>query len=110
MDRPTGLQISASMNAAEQARSWLSLCLRIEAEAEQALGAADAAIWKLRDAAADPSQDDEAVEAFAAWLPQGRRMLSAAQAAVDRAVSETVRARAIMAHAQAVARTGEAAE
>jgi hypothetical protein len=78
---------AAPLRAVAEARRALAECLAAESEAERALAVAEAAIWNQRDAASAPSEDDEAVEAFASWLPQGRRAAAAAQAALDRAAA-----------------------
>lgn len=90
----------------QEARRALAECLAREAEAEASLATAERAIWQARDAAVTESDDDEAVEMFAAWLPQGRKQVAAAQAMVDRAHAETIRARAVLAHADGTVAVG----
>lgn len=80
----------------EDLRQELATCLDTETQAEQELYAAEQEIWQERDKAAAESEDDDAVEKFAAWLPTGRRRVAAAQIALDRANAETVRLRAAL--------------
>ena len=90
-----------------EAREALNACLTAEYQAERALAAAEAAIWRAREAALSDSEDDTAVEEFASWLPRGKRDLATAQTALDRAHAETLRARAALAHADGVVAVGE---
>lgn len=81
--------------------------LRIEAEAEQATGAIEAAMAREAEAASDPATDDAAVEAFGVWLRKARKDLAMATIARERAAAETARQRAIVAAARAAVRAAE---
>jgi flagellar biosynthesis chaperone FliJ len=108
--------------AGEDARRAFAACLRAEDETAAALRSAESAILHEQAAAADLAADDTVVEAFAAWLPQGRQAVARASAAHDRAGAATAQARAAVAaarvstevaerlmQAQAAARADEAA-
>ncbi len=84
----------------EDARRGLAACLEAEEAASTALRSAEAAIFRERDAACELDADDGAVEAFAAWLPQGRAAVAQAREAHLRAGAATVQARAILAAAR----------
>lgn len=84
----------------DAAREELHVCLTEEVRAEAVVQKAERAFWHRQDEAMALSDDDDAVETYAAWLPQGRRDMLAAQARLDRANTETVRARAVLAHAR----------
>lgn len=84
--------------ALAETQRFLAECLAGEAVAEQGFVQAEAAMWERRDRATALSDDDEAVEDFAEWLPQGRRQIAAAEALLDRAQADTSRARAMLAH------------
>lgn len=85
----------------EAARLDYAACLQAETAAEHAAHEADAAIANEAASAADIAADDAAVEAFAAWLPEGRRRARAAQAKRDTTELETARARAALAVSRA---------
>jgi hypothetical protein len=86
--------------ASEDARRAFAACLRAEDETAAALRGAEAAILHEQAAATDLSADDAVVEAFAAWLPQGRQAVARASAAHARAGAATVQARAVVAAAR----------
>jgi hypothetical protein len=91
----------------EDARRSLTACLEAEETASVALHSAELAIFREQDAAAAMDAGDGAVEAFAAWLPQGRAAVARAREAHTRADAATVQARAILAAARASAEAAD---
>jgi flagellar protein FliJ len=91
----------------DQVRRDLAECLRVEAEAEQAVIAIEAEIERETAAATDLAVGDGDVEAFASWLRRMRPCQRAAEAAEAAAVAETTEARTVLAMARAAARAVE---
>ena len=83
----------AERRTAQQA---LAAAIRAEAEALAGLARANGAITDEAEAATALSADDRAVEAYARWLPVGRRAVSAAGAALDRATHDVTVTRAAL--------------
>ena len=82
------------LQAVDEARTRLVDCLRREGEAVIAADRARRAIEAEMNRANSLSAEDGDVEAFVTWLPRGRALLDQANAAIDRAQGETMRARA----------------
>ena len=80
----------------DDATRALAACLAAEEQAGAVLRGAEAAIIREQEAAAVLTADDAAVEAFAAWLPQGRQAVMQARTAHAHAVAATVQARAVL--------------
>jgi hypothetical protein len=97
------LQVMARMRrlVVEEARRHLSDCLAAEAIAAKARRDAAGLLAREREAASDPSAPDNAVEAYAAWLPRGRAGLELAEAALRRAEAASGHARAQLGAARA---------
>jgi flagellar FliJ protein len=91
----------------EDARRALTACLEAEEAASVALHSAGEAIFREQDAAAALDAGDGAVEAFAAWLPVGRRAVAQAREAHAHAGAATVQARAVLAAARASAEAAD---
>jgi hypothetical protein len=91
----------------EDARRGLAACLKAEAAADRALREAEAAIYREQEAASALDASDGAVEAFAAWLPQGRAAVARAREAEERAEAATMQARAVLAAARASAEAAD---
>lgn len=91
----------------EDARRGLAACLDAEEAASHVMRSAEAAIYDEQKAAGSLDAGDGAVEAFAAWLPQGRKAVAQAHAAHDDASAATVRARAVVAAARASAEAAD---
>lgn len=91
----------------EDARRALAACLEAEDAAGKALHGAEDAIFREQDAAGALDASDGAVEAFAAWLPVGRRAVVEAREADARAGAATVQARAVLAVARASAEAAD---
>jgi len=91
----------------EDARRALAACLEAEDAAGKALHSASEAIFREQDAAGALDAGDGAVEAFAAWLPLGRRAVAEAREADSRAGAATVQARAVLAAARASAEAAD---
>ena len=92
----------------DAARRGLAECLAIEDEARGASMAAEQAIAQEALAATALAADDAAVEAFAAWLPVGRRQLDRTRHAETLAANATERARAVTSLARAAAEAAQA--
>lgn len=93
--------------ALDDAMRELGNCFRLEAEAEQAVAAVEAAIERETEAASSLTADDAVVEAFGAWLKRARRDLRAAEANRAHAETETVRARAVLTAARGAVKAAE---
>jgi hypothetical protein len=91
----------------EDARRGLTACLEAEEVASVVLHRAEEAIFREQDAAGALGAGDGAVEAFAAWLPLGRRAVAQAREAHARAGAATVQARAVLAAARASAEAAD---
>ena len=91
----------------DDARRALSRAVQHETDAATAAKAADCAITDEQQAAMDLQAGDSVVEAFAAWLPTARARAAEAWNAAERAQAEVARARALLAAAQAAAKTVE---
>jgi hypothetical protein len=91
----------------EDARRALAACLEAEDAASKALHGAEEAIFREQNAAGALDASDGAVEAFAAWLPLGRRAVAEAREAHARAGAATVQARAVLAAARASAEAAD---
>jgi hypothetical protein len=85
----------------EEARQHLAGCLAAETAAATVRREAATALAREHDAATDPDAPDQAVEAYAAWLPRGRARLDAAEAALSRAEAASGQARAQLGAARA---------
>jgi hypothetical protein len=85
----------------EDARQHLAGCLAAETSAAAARHEAASALAREHDAATDPDATDQAVEAYAAWLPRGRARLDVAEAALSRAEAASGQARAQLGAARA---------
>lgn len=81
-------------SAVDAARGELARCLAVAEAARAALSAAQAALHHERAYATEPSRDDVAVEAFAAWLPIGQKTIADAGEVLERAEAAVVDARA----------------
>ncbi len=104
---PAALRVALRLRQAAVASAQLDLAGNVAAETAAAAAARDAAgeIQVQADAASALTADDLAVEAFAAWLPRGRR----AESATRDAHSGCLDAVAIPRAALAVARAAEEA-
>jgi flagellar export protein FliJ len=91
----------------EDARRALAACVEAEDAASAALRCAEAAIFREQDAAGSIDTGDGAVEAFAVWLPQGRRAVAQAREAHAYAGAATVQARAVLSAARASAEAAD---
>lgn len=91
----------------EDARRALAACLEAEEAASTATRAAEAAIFREQEAAGAIDTSDGAVEAFAAWLPHGRRAVAKARDAHADAGAATAQARAVLAAARASAEAAD---
>ena len=91
----------------DDARRRLGAALRAADLAVAQVQAADTAITKEGEIAADLMAGDGAVEAFAAWLPVGRAKAAAAHEASERAQAEVAKARAAVTVARAAAESAE---
>ncbi len=94
--------------AVDEARRSVAACVDAEAEAEQAVARLKQAVERETEVASSLAADDADVEAFAAWLRRIRPEQAAAYLARERAETETVRARAVLAAARAAERAVEA--
>lgn len=94
--------------AVDEARRALAESIRQEQAAERALADATAAIAKETAAATALSAGDAEVEAFAAWLPQGRAAERRAEERVATAGLASAEARTAVALARAAVRATEA--
>ena len=92
--------------AADEARQSLASCLSRERDAESGVTLALAAIEREM-AAAQASDSDGDVEAFARWLPRGRQALVAAETSSAEAANATARARAALTLARGAAEATE---
>ncbi len=95
-------------HAVERARLALVAAIQGGEAARAAERAAIAAIGDETQIATGMDQSDLAVEAFAAWLPEGRRAVAAARADRDRAEVAIVLARAGLAAARSAEAAAEA--
>jgi flagellar export protein FliJ len=93
--------------AVDASRRALAAALATEATAETELNARRMAIETEADLASSVLTGDEAVEAYAAWLPRGRAALARAEAAHGAANAVVAQCRAALTHARANARTAE---
>ena len=89
--------------AKEEAERAFAASLADEVKARQLAEAAEAQLCRERDFAADLSAGDGAVEAYAAWLPIGRKQAQMAWSAHDRATAGVALARASLRLAHAAA-------
>jgi flagellar export protein FliJ len=89
--------------AVREAQRDLAAALAVAGEAEGAERAAAAALQRETDLASSLDVGDSAVEAFAAWLPQGHEALQRARNQRARAEVEMERARAALAACRAAA-------
>jgi flagellar export protein FliJ len=100
------LERARQLRALAVATASRELAQAIAAEHEAATAHAQAIEAVRREVAyaSRPDADDAAVEALAAWLPQGRAAVARAEIALSRAETLTAQARATL----AAARTAEA--
>lgn len=82
--------------AVDAAGNVLADALRRQGDAERELARAERAMHEATVRATDPDGDDDAVEAFATWLPEGRRRVEGAHAALDRCAAQAVQARIVL--------------
>jgi hypothetical protein len=106
MPEPIQSLLRLQRKAADEARQALAFCLMRERDAEQSVAAAQAAIDREM-AAAQNSDSDNDVEAFARWLPRGREALAEAENTHLEAANATARARAALTLARAAAEATE---
>jgi hypothetical protein len=106
MPDPIQSLLRLQRKAADEARQTLAFCLMRERDAEQSVTAAQAAIDREM-AAAQSSENDHDVEAFARWLPRGKEALAAAEAMHLEAANATARARAALTLARGSAEATE---
>ncbi len=92
----------------DDAKRCLAAVLRAEEAAQRKAEAAESSIDDEAAAASDLAGGDEAVEAFAAWLPVGRSKAAAARAEHDQLRSEVAMARAGLTAARAAAEAADA--
>lgn len=91
---PLATLIKVRKLACEESQRRLVEALALEHKAEQASHRLELTIAQETEAATDITGTDAMVEAFAAWLPEGRRQLATSrQILLDRQV-ETMRRRA----------------
>lgn len=91
----------------DDAKRALGAVLRAEDAALARAAAAEALINEEAEAAADLAAGDDAVEAFATWLPVGRARAAAARAEHEQYRSEVAMARAGLTTAMAAAEAAE---
>ena len=91
----------------DSARRELTAILHMEETARLHADEAAALIEKEGESAAEISFDDQAVEAFAAWLPIGRANAVAAREKHEQLRSEVAKARAAVTLARAAAETAQ---
>ena len=84
----------------ENARRALADALNEQDEAEREATDAERAIREETERATDTDSGDGVVEAFATWLPGGRRRLATAHSALDHAVARAAQARTVLALAR----------
>lgn len=94
--------------AVDEARRALAECIQREQDTERALADAAAAIARETAAATALSAGDAEVEAFAAWLPQGRAAERRAEDALAAASLTSAEARSALSLARAAVRATEA--
>ena len=92
----------------DEARRGLGEALRAADKALEQAEVADKAISEEGEIAADLAAGDNAVEAFAAWLPVGRARAQAAHERCVHAQSEVAKARAALTVARAAAEAADA--
>ena len=91
----------------DDARRELAALLRAEELAQVKAETAEALIRQEGDAASDLSAGDDAVEAYAAWLPVGRANAVAARAAHEQIRCEIAMARAALTVARGAAESAQ---
>jgi hypothetical protein len=106
MPDPIQSLLRLQRKSADEARQTLAFCLMRERDAEQSVTAARAAIEREM-AAAQGSDNDTDVEAFARWLPRGQEALATAEAMHVEAANATARARAALTLARGAAEATE---
>ncbi len=94
-------------HAVDEARRDLASCLRVEAEATQAVAMMTGKIEAETEAAASLASEDADVEAFANWLRRIKPQQAAVQHAQENAEADTTQARSLLAAARAAARAVE---
>lgn len=87
--------------AVEESKRGLAVSIARETEAQARAAEADRRLEEEAEAAMDLAADDNIVEAYARWLPIGRRAADAAQLALEDAISATAHARATLDAARA---------
>ena len=92
----------------DDAKRSLAAVLRAEEAARMRAEAAESSIDDEAALASDLAGGDEAVEAFAAWLPVGRSKAAAARAEHEQLRSEVAMARAGLTAARAAAEAADA--
>ena len=92
----------------DDAKRSLAAVLRAEEAAQVKAEAAEGSIDAEATVASDLSRGDEAVEAFAAWLPVGRLQAAAARAEHEQLRLEVALARAGLTVARAAAEAADA--
>lgn len=91
----------------DDAKRELAALLQAEDAAQADADAAEARIAQEGVAAADLAVGDDAVEAYATWLPVGRAQAAAARAAHDRVRCEVAMARAALTVARGAAEAAQ---
>ncbi|WP_158743957.1 hypothetical protein [Acidisphaera sp. L21] len=91
----------------DDAKRDLAAMLRIEEDAQLKAEATEALIAQEAAAATDLRAGDDAVEAYAVWLPVGRANAAAARAAHENACSAVAMARAALTIARAAAESAQ---
>ena len=107
MSNPLEALAKLRRSLCEDARRALVACIAAEGAASATLRSAEVAIIHEQEAATALDTADGAVEAFAAWLPAGRRAVAQASEAHARSVAATVQARAVLAAARAAAEAAD---
>ena len=87
----------------DEAKRAFAACLAEETLARQRAEAAEAAITREGEIAADLAGGDHAVEAYAAWLPVGQNEVLRTRAAHEQATANVVLARVTLTLAHAAA-------
>ena len=91
----------------DDAKRGLAALLQAEDAAQGAAAEAEARVVREGQAATDLGAGDEAVEAYAAWLPVGRAQAEAARASHDRLRCEVALARAALTVARGAAEAAQ---
>ena len=93
--------------ALDEARHYLAECVAAEDRALAVLRGTEEELERQRRAAEQLTDDDTAVEAFAAWLARYKPVAAQAEADHEKSMAETARARAALAAARAAVEVAE---